>query len=80
MQELQERLISQGYNKNSQKLITAFKRNGNLKELIGSNCIKNGKVKQVKNTFTIGKCSPCLSKTSNLRCSQLTSTMTFISQ
>ena len=42
--------------------------------------IKNGKVKQAKNTFTIGKCSPCLSKTGNLCCSQLTTTATFISQ
>ena len=61
-------------------LITAFKRNRNLKELTGSNCIENGKVKRAKNTFTIGKCSPCLSKTGNLCCSQLTSTITFISQ
>ena len=37
--------------------ITAFKRNRNLKELIGSNCIENGKVKQTKNIFIIGKCS-----------------------
>ena len=55
-----------------EKLIMAFKRNRNLKELTGSNCIENGKVKWAKNTFTIGKCSPCLSKTGNLCCSQLT--------
>ena len=30
--------------------------------------------------FTIGKCSPCLSKTGNLCCSQLTLTIIFISQ
>ena len=58
----------------------AFKRNRNLKELIGSNFIENGKVKRAKNTFTIGKCSPCLSKAGNLCCCQLTSTMIFISQ
>ena len=40
--------------------ITVFKRNRNLKELIGS----------------IGKCFPCLSKTSNLCFSHLTSTTT----
>ena len=40
----------------------------------------NGKVKQAQNTFTIGKCSSCLSNTGNLCCSQLTSTVTFISQ
>ena len=60
--------------------ITAFKRNKNLKELIGSNCIEKGKVKRAKYTFTIGKCYPSLSKTGNLCCSQLTSTTTFISR
>ena len=60
--------------------ITAFKRNRNLKELIGSNCIKNGKVKRAKNTFAIGKCSSCLPKTGNLCCRQLTSRTTFINQ
>ena len=60
--------------------ITAFKRNRNLKEIIESNCIENGKVIRAKNTFTVGKCSSCLSKTGNLCCSQLTSTTTFISQ
>ena len=49
--------------------ITTFERNRNLKELIESNCIENGKVKRTKNIFTIGKCSPCLSKTGNLCCS-----------
>ena len=58
----------------------AFKRNRSLKELIGSNCNKNGKVKGVKNTFAIGKCSPFLSKTGDLWWSQLTSGTTLISQ
>ena len=62
-------------------MITAFvKRNRNLKQLIGSNHIKDRKVKQAENTLTIGKCTPCLSKTHNLCCSQLTSKTTFISQ
>ena len=39
----------------------AFKRNRNLKEFIGGNSIEKEKVKRAKNTFTIGKCSPCLS-------------------
>ena len=61
--------------------ITAFKRSRNQKELIGSNCIENGKVKRAKNTFTIGKCPPCLSKIyGSLCCRQLTSTTTFVSQ
>ena len=32
--------------------ITAFKRKRNLKELIGSNCIENGKVKRAEHKFT----------------------------
>ena len=32
---------------------TAFKRNRNLKELIGSNCIEDEKVKRAKHKFTI---------------------------
>ena len=60
--------------------ITAFTRNKNLKELIGSNCTKNIKVKRAKNTFSRGKLCPCLSKTGNLCCRQLTSTTTFTSQ
>ena len=43
----------------------AFKRSRNLKELIGSNCIENGKLNKQK-IHTIGKYSPCLSKTGNL--------------
>ena len=63
--------------------ITAFKRNRNYLEVeieIGSKCIENENVKPAKNTFTIIKCSPCLSKTGSLCCSQLTSTMPFITQ
>ena len=36
-----------------EELFTAFKRNRNLKELIGSNCIENEKVKRAKHKFTI---------------------------
>ena len=57
-----------------------FKRNRNLKELIGNNRIENIKVKTLKSTFTIGQCSPCLSKIVNLCCSKLASTTTFIIQ
>ena len=60
--------------------ITAFKRNRHLKELIGSNFIENEKFKRAKNTCTLGKRSPCLSKTGNLCWRQLTSTTTSISQ
>ena len=51
----------------------------NLEELIGSNCIENGKVKRAKHTFTIGRCSLYLSKTVNLCFSQLKLTTKFIS-
>ena len=40
-----------------------------LKELTESNSIENENVKRTKNTLTIGKCSPSLSKTGNLCCS-----------
>ena len=43
----------------------AFKRNLNLKELIGSTRIEKGKVKKLNNTDVNGKCPPCLSKTGN---------------
>ena len=54
--------------------------NRNLKEITGNNCLENGKVKGAKNTFTVGKYSPCLSWTGNLCCSQLTLKTTFTSQ
>ena len=57
-----------------------IKKNGNLTELIGNNCIENERVKRAENTVTIGKCSPCISRTGNLYCSQLTSITTFISK
>ena len=56
----------------------AFKRNRNVKEIIGNNCVENGKVKRAKNTFTIGN-APHVYQ-GDLCCSQLTSTATFISQ
>ena len=62
------------------KPIKAFTRNTNVKELIGRNCIKNGKHKQAKSAFTVGNCSQCLSKTGNLDWSQLTSPTAFINQ
>ena len=59
----------------------AFKRIRHLKELIGSNRIENEKVKRAKkNTFTMGKSSPCLSKTDNLCCTQWIPATIFINQ
>ena len=42
--------------------------------------LRKRKVKRAKITCTRGKCSPCLSKSGNLCCSELKSTTTFISQ
>ena len=52
-------------NKNLRELfqqhpITAFKRNKNLKEIIGSTRIENGKVKKFNILSRAGKCTPCL--------------------
>ena len=52
-------------NKNLRELfqqhpITAFKRNKNLKEIIGSTCIENGKVKKFNILSRAGKCTPFL--------------------
>ena len=53
-------------NKNLQELfqeylITAFKRNKNLKEIIGGTHIENSKVKKFSIPSRNGKCTPCLS-------------------
>ena len=49
--------------------ITAFRRNKNLKQLIGSNKTEKGKVKkrQTQN-LKPGKCSPCLTNLRSLCC------------
>ena len=52
-------------NKNLRELfqkpsITAFKRNKNLKIIIGGTRIKNGKVKKFSISSRTGKCTPCL--------------------
>ena len=60
--------------------ITAFKRNKNLKEIIGGTRIENGKVKKFRIPFRTGKCTPCLSGARTLCCNQVLTTNTFMSQ
>ena len=66
-------------NKNLRELfqehpITAFKRNKNLKEIIGSTRIENGKDKKFNIASRTGKCTPCLSGTRTLCCNQVLTT------
>ena len=72
-------------NKNLQELfqeqpITAFKRNKNLKEIIGSTRIENGKVKKFNILSRAGKCTPCLLGTRILFCNQVLTTSTSMNQ
>ena len=61
--------------------ITAFKRNVNLRELIGSNKIEQGKVKKRQaKKLKPGKCFPCLTNTRTLCCRQIKKATTFKSQ
>ena len=60
------------------KPFIAYRRNRNLKDLIGQTTIKNNKVVRQKKKSQ-GKCRPCLTKTNNLCCRQINSTSSFTS-
>ena len=60
----------------SHKPTIAYKRNPNLKELIGQHRISNDKVVK-KTKHIIGKCKPCRSQRGNKCCKQLKDTSTF---
>ena len=60
--------------------ITAFKRNKNLKEIVGGTCIKNSKVKKFNIPSRTGKCTPCLSGAGTLCFNQVLTTNTIINQ
>ena len=61
--------------------ITAFRRNKNLKDLIGSNKIEKNKVKKIQiQKLKPGKCSPCLMNFRSLCCKQVRKRTTFKSQ
>ena len=58
--------------------ITAFRRNKNLKELIGVNKVENNKVKKDKHMkLKPGKCYPCLTNLKSPCCKKVRKTTTF---
>ena len=61
------------------KPFLAYRRNRNLKDLIGQTTLNNNKVIR-KKPKEKGKCRPCLTKSNNLCCRQIQSTSTFTSQ
>ena len=54
--------------------MTAFKKNKNLKEIIGGTRIANGKVKKFNIPSRTGKSTPCLSGARTLCCNQVLAT------
>ena len=60
----------------AEKPIIAFKRNRNLKDMLGGVKILNNK-KVVKANRKNGQCSPCLSQIGNICCKHIISTKTF---
>ena len=65
----------------TERPIVAYKRNKNLKELIGGNVIENNvKVSsKTKNNNVVGRCEPCNGRSDCLCCKQLKNTDTFAS-
>ena len=57
--------------------LLAYRRNKNIKEFIGSNCISNNEVVRPKTIIEKGECSPCYNKTGALCCSQVNKTSNF---
>ena len=51
--------------------ILAFKRNKNLKDIIGGNKVFDNKKNLNANKFNKGKCQPCFTRSINLCCKQL---------
>ena len=62
-----------------EKPLLAFRRNRNLKNLLGQNRISNGKVVK-KTDKKIGKCTPCLSRIDTKCCKHIQTTSTFKNQ
>ena len=56
------------------KLLLAFRKNKNLRQLIGGNTIEKNKKLLTTNKFTNGKCSPCFSNSRTLYCIQVIKT------
>ena len=57
--------------------ISAFHRNKNLRAIIGTKLIENGKSKKKKKKKIQGKCTPCLANSRSLCCKQIVHTTTF---
>ena len=57
--------------------ILAFKRNKNLRDIIGGNKVFYNKKKLNVNKFNKGKCQPCFTRSINLCCKQLKTCSTF---
>ena len=57
--------------------ILAFRRNKNLRDIIGTKLIENGKVKRKFTNKIQGKCTPCLANNRTLCCKQIVDTTTF---
>ena len=54
--------------------ILAFRRNKNLRDIIGTKLIENGKVKRKFINKIQGKCTPCLANNRTLCCKQIVQT------
>ena len=59
------------------KPLLAFRKNKNLRQLIGGNTIEKNKKLLTTNKFTNGKCSPCFSNSRTLCCKQVIKTEHF---
>ena len=57
--------------------ILAFRRNKNLRDIIGTKLIENSKVKRKFTNKIQGKCTPCLANNRTLCCKQIVHTTTF---
>ena len=55
----------------------AYRRNRNLKDITGSNTIRDGTVFRKKTTYKLGMCSPCKTIAANLCCKHLLETTEF---
>ena len=53
------------------KPLLAFRKNKNLRQLIGGNTMVKSKTLLTTNKFTNGKCSPCISNSRRLCCKQV---------
>ena len=57
--------------------IYGYRRNTNLRDIIGQTTLRNNKVLRKNKNLTPGKCSPCRSRYNNLCCRQVQSTSSF---